>query len=75
MLTAYEKPMSHVIHVMIFDLIRSVLIDIRIEIMKYDGIYSLQTGKFYELKERRGKEFHCKKKHLCCTFHWIEIQR
>ena len=49
--------MSHVIHVMIFDIIRSVLIDIRIDIMKYDGTYSLQTGKFYELKERRKKKF------------------
>ena len=59
--------MSHVIHVMIFDLIRSVLIDNRIEIMKYDGIYSLQTGKFYESKERRKKNLTIKRS--ICVVH------
>ena len=68
--------MSHVIHVMIFDLIRSVVIDIRNrnnEIWWY--IYSLQTGKFYESKERRKKEFDNKKKHLCCELNRVAIQR
>lgn len=59
--------MSHVIHVMIFDLIRSVLKDIRIEIMKCDGIYSLQTGKLYESKERRKKSLTIKRN--ICVVH------
>ena len=59
--------MSHVIHVMIFDIIRSVLIDITNRNSKYDGIYSLQTGKFYESKERRKKSLTIKRN--ICVVH------